>query len=300
MNNMEDNPREMELNFECGNEQQLEELAAVRDELSCVVYSGADGANNMVESIPEAEAAVAVEEPVEEPEKNKNFSTFSQDTEVLLRSRYPVNRPGGTPPLNGGTVHNQVTALETAIAGKSYGIALRILREQHNISYKELEQITCIQPRFLAALENENLEDLPAVVYVIAFVRTLCRFYKLSEATSNAMVKELKAHLEYSCNDELMNTLDIDRSGAAVNEQRLKKILMFITGTVIVFIALIVLLVVMLTSKGDNTASSAQTEKSVPPTAETAANGEVKFDPDSRYLLLEAPVMELPKLPVAQ
>ena len=301
MNNMEENPREMELNFDGGNDVQLEELEAVRDELSCVVNSDADDASDIAESDPVTEEVPAVAQAEENIAGKTDFPTFAPDTEVLLRSRHPVNRPGGTPPLsNNNSAHNQVTALEMAITGKSYGTALRILREQHNISYKELEQITCIQPHYLIALENEKLDDLPPVVYVIAYVRTLCRFYKLSEDTSNAMVQELKSHLEYSCNDELMNTLDIDRSGAAVNEQRLKKILMVMAGGVIVVVALIVLLIVMLTAGGEETTGSSRAEGVAAVDAEASASGEVNFDPDSRYLLLEAPVLELPKLPVAQ
>ena len=97
---MEDNPREMELNFDGGNDVQIEELEAVRDELSCVVNSDTDGASDIVENNPVNEETTASDPAVDESNRKADLPTFTPDTEVLLRSRHPVNRPGGTPPLS--------------------------------------------------------------------------------------------------------------------------------------------------------------------------------------------------------
>jgi cytoskeletal protein RodZ len=212
---------------------------------------------------------------------------------MLLRSRHPVNRPAGTPPLESTFAEETVTAMEMVVAGKSYGTAMRLLREQHNMSYKELEQVTLIQPRYLEALENEDLDNLPPLVYVIAYIRTLCRFYKVSSDTSQVLVAKLKEQLEYSCNDELMNTLDVDRSGAAANERRLKNIMMVLTGGVLGVIVLVILLVVLFRS---GCSAEESTEKK--PAAVSSSSVDSKFNTNKIDKLLPAPDNGVPKLPL--
>ncbi|MBE6368793.1 MAG: helix-turn-helix domain-containing protein [Lentisphaerae bacterium] len=275
---MEDKPRELELNFDSG---------AAAEQIAAELETA-----NFTDNVP----PVAAEE-VDAAAENVAADS-ANDVEVLLRSRHPANRPAGTPPLP-GTVHNTVSAMETAIAGKSYGMALRLLREQQNMSFKELEQLTRIQPRFLEALENEDLKVLPPLVYVIAYIRTLCRIYKLSDDTSQKLVAKLKEQLEYSCNDELMNTLDIDRSGAAANELKLKKIIFAMAGLAVGVIAVIVLIVVLAVNSGSDGAAEPVAAPSVTESAADAEKVE-KFDPNSLYSLLEPPALDLPKLPVAE
>lgn len=301
---MENNPREIEFNF--NNSENIEELEAARSALSGEL-AALDGENteNSVAETPAAEMiAGAAQIPAENvadtavdaavPAGNVSVEGLPEDAHNFLRSRQPMNRPAGTPPLRPNNADKGVSAVELAIAGQSYGAALRIMREQSNVSYKELEQVTLIQPHYLEALENENLQALPPLVYVIGFIRSLCRFYKLSEATGDAMVAKLKSQLEYTCNDGLMNSLDIDRSGEEVNERKLKRIMLGLCLAGILLCAVIVLAVVV---------SGAEREPKpvIPEAVAPEAGKEVKkFDPNTVYPLLEPPTLELPKLPVAE
>ena len=298
---MENNPREIEFNF--NNSENIEELEAARSALSGEL-AALDGENAGVTAAenpePEASAAQIPEENVPDtavaaaPAEKMSTGILPEDAQNFLRSRQPMNRPAGTPPLRANNADKGVSAVELAIAGQSYGAALRIMREQSNVSYKELEQVTLIQPHYLEALENENLQALPPLVYVIGFIRSLCRFYKLSDATGDSMVAELKNQLEYTCNDGLMNSLDIDRSGEEVNERKLKRIMLGLCLGGILLCAVIVLAVVV---------SSAERKPKpvIPEAVAPEAGKEVKkFDPNTIYPLLEPPTLDLPKLPVAE
>lgn len=297
---MENNPREIEFNF--NSSENIEELEAARQELSGELAAAAEEqapaagdltaaaegtvAGSAQTAAEEVEASAPAEEaPV--PAQDENIENF-------LRSRHPINRPAGTPPLRENSAASGISAVELAIAGQSYGAALRIMREQNNISYKELEQATLIQPHYLEALENENLAALPPLVYVIGFIRSLCRFYKLSDASGDAMVAELKGQLEYTCNDGLMNLLDVDRSGEEVNERKLKRIMLALCSAGVLLCAIIVLAIVW--------SSSAREIKVVIPESTAVEPGKEakKFDPNTIYPLLEPPTLELPKLPVAE
>lgn len=248
---------------------------------------------NSTENDAETYAADAEDPKAAEPAA---AAAAMSDSAVMLSSRHPSNRPAGTPPLENSYAAEPMTAMEMVVAGKSFGTALRILREQHNMSYEELEQVTRIQARFLEALENENLAALPPLVYAIGFIRTLSRVYKLSNSTSQQLVAKLKEQLEYSCNDELMNTLDIDCSGMVENERRLKRFLTAMAAAAIGLIGLIVLLIVCFSSCGDSRSTVATESGSDVVTVSTAEG----FDPKSIDGLLKAPTLEMPKLPVAE
>ena len=289
---MENNPREIELNFSSEND--MAELEAARSELSSELEKTESFQNESAAEWSTEEKPDAFQpdrEPVAEASGDSagdEKNVAEPDSPVLLRSRYPVNRPAGTPPLNDSPARENMSVLETTLAGKSYGIALKMLREQHGVSWKDLEQVTLIQSRYLEALENEDLKNLPPLVYVIGYIRSLCRFYKVTSVTSDAMVAQLKEQLEYSCkNEQLINSLEVDRSGAEANERQLKKIMMSAAGGLLLLV-LLVGAVVML--------CNADWSKN---TGEIKGN-EQKFDPNSIYSLLEPATMELPKIPVAE
>lgn len=304
---MEDTPKEIELNFDSGNEKNSSETETVGGGFPQFAPA-ADMTDNSWQAEAAADDCVTVENTVDTAADSAAGEILADtaekkpvnEPEMLLRSRYPANCPLGTPPLEKNSENTTVTAVDMAISGRSYGAALRILREQNNLSYKELEQITLIQPRFLEALENENLNALPQLVYVIAYIRNLCRFYRLSDETSNALVAKLKEQMEFACNDELMNTLDVDRSGAAANERQLRKILWSMAGIAAAVVAVIILLIVLLTGSSKREPDTTIPVEKQPAATEQSADSKSKFDSNTVYSLLEPPTLKLPKLPVAE
>ena len=281
----ENNPREMELNFSSSDER-VAEMQEARNELFDELTAETAAEDNAAD-FPEDNAAVI-------PEENTPVAAAVVADSPVLRSRHPVNRPAGTPPLPQDMVNETASAAEKAIAGKSYGVALRILREMHNVSYKDLDQITKIQPCFLEALENENLDQLPPLVYVIAYVRSLCRYYKLSSAASDTLVATLKEKLEYTCTDDIINTLDIDRRGEEVNERKMKKILWGFASLLLLLVLGVALTLFLIFRTPESEGSETEGAEN------TAVEQGKKFDPNTIYQLLEPPTLDLPKLPVAE
>ena len=291
----ENSPRELELNFS-SNEERIEDLEAARAELSGELN------NPPQEDLSEnnAEAAPADVAAGEQAVETAPVPAPAPDAEVL-RSRQPVNRPAGTPPLENVQNSGGVSALEKSFAGKSYGTVLRMLREHNKLTYNDLEQITKVQPHYWEALEKEALDKLPPVVFVVAYIRKLARYYKLSEETSNMLVAQLKDKMKYGCTDEIMSTLEVDRSGMEENERKLKRLLAALIGGVLLVIAAVVLIIVLFNSCGKDTAPAEPAGATSPEKAgSTTADGKNSFDPNTVYVLLEPPTLDLPRLPAGQ
>jgi flagellar biosynthesis protein FlhG len=62
------------------------------------------------------------------------------------------------------------------------GALLRKVRESQGVELTDIAQRTKISLTHLAAIENENLSELPATVYVQGFVQTVAKFLKLDAA----------------------------------------------------------------------------------------------------------------------
>ena len=272
---MENDPKEIELNFNDSSAPAEEEISGVLPEVNI------------------RENAVVWENTGNEEfagnDAGNDAASFSSGTDVL-RSQQPMNRPAGTPPLVSNPGEGRISTMEMLVAGKSCGTALRLLREQSQLSHKDIEQATLIQTHYLEALESENLSALPPLVYVIAFIRSLCNFYHLSNETTSQLVAKLKEQLEYTCNEGMMNSLDVDSSGAEVNEKRMKRIVLAAVGVLVLLVVLIILIV------GLCKESDTPQVKVV----DVPAGKQQHFDPNTIDSLLQPPTLDLPKLPVAE
>ena len=72
------------------------------------------------------------------------------------------------------------------------GILLRQLREEKQISIDEMSEITKINPFYLKAVEESNLEALPSLVFVQGFVRQIAKTLGLND---HKVVKSYMAFL---------------------------------------------------------------------------------------------------------
>ena len=235
-----------------------------------------------VEEPPEAVSAEPVGEPL--PEAVSVPAEMADPDPALPRSRMPANRPAGTMPL---TAAAGPMRQEIPLEGKRYGEFLREMRERRGLDYAALENATKILPRYLEALEKEDLKSLPPVVYVIAYIRTLCRFYGIGNDRSESLIRELKQELIPTCSDELLNTLEIDSSASEAHEKLLRRILWSAVGGA----GLLIILIGIGIYLSRRPAAPAQ------PASGTAAE---QFDAKRLDALLEPPTPEVTRLPVAK
>ena len=84
-----------------------------------------------------------------------------------------------------------------AIGRCSFGETVRELREISGYSLRQLAELTKIRETYLLALEEEDFDTLPPLIYIIAYLRQLAKFYQLSNEVSDALTAELRSHLEY-------------------------------------------------------------------------------------------------------
>ncbi|HET8577282.1 MAG TPA: RodZ domain-containing protein [Methylomirabilota bacterium] len=86
--------------------------------------------------------------------------------------------------------------MEQAEAARSLGTYLRSLREIKGGSLEEMARSTRVGVRHLEALENNNLAELPAPVFVRGFIRAYCSFLNEPADTALARYRELLGERE--------------------------------------------------------------------------------------------------------
>ena len=126
---MENDPREIELNFNGS--------SAPADEAKSDAWAEADAGNERdYHEYSGNEESAGDEAVVPMDENGAGNSAFSNaNGGDMLRSQQPMNRPAGTLPLVNGQGRERVSAVEMVVTGKSYGTALRLLREHYQFSY---------------------------------------------------------------------------------------------------------------------------------------------------------------------
>jgi cytoskeleton protein RodZ len=76
---------------------------------------------------------------------------------------------------------------------RAVGEVLREAREAQGVELSEVERVTKIRSRFLAAIEEERWDVLPGRAYATGFVRTYAEFLELDPAP---LVAQLRSELE--------------------------------------------------------------------------------------------------------
>ena len=121
----------------------------------------------------------------------------------------------------------------------SYGEVLKALRLASGCSIEELADETRIKTMCLKALEEENLDDLPQEVYVIAYVKKLCMLYGMGDRR----IAELTASLRQQLKRELPEDISRNLCGHSVsddNDRHVRRL-----AITLITIAIILLLVVI-------------------------------------------------------
>lgn len=67
------------------------------------------------------------------------------------------------------------------VSSQTLGEFLRSCREHSGLELSQIGQYSQVQPKYILALEEGRYKDLPALVYVKGFLRSLCRIYQISE-----------------------------------------------------------------------------------------------------------------------
>ncbi len=165
-----------------------------------------------------------------------------------------------------------------------FGAYLRELRQQRRMSPSEVGEATKIRSIYIEAIEAEDYSSLPPVVYVLAYVKTLCAFYGVDDALMESLTADIRQRLEYEApGDPSKSVVDMELSEE--NPILLKRILLVAGAGVFFITVLLTLLVLALTSDSG-------AESSVPQGGAPAALEEKQL-----LEMQPAPVLEVVPLP---
>ena len=132
-----------------------------------------------------------------------------------------------------------------------FGRYLRELRMQRRLSVSEVGEATKIRSIYIEAIEEEDYASLPPVVYVLAYVKTLCAFYGLDEALTESLTVDIRQRLEYEApGDPSKSVVDMELSEE--NPILLKRILLVAGAGVFLVTVALTLLVLALTSDSNS------------------------------------------------
>ena len=90
---------------------------------------------------------------------------------------------------------------------RSCGAFLKLQRERLNYSVETVFHETRIKPEIITALENEDFSLLPQPVYVIAYVKRLCRFYNVNNALAREFLDRLRESIVFDVPEDLSKSV---------------------------------------------------------------------------------------------
>lgn len=113
------------------------------------------------------------------------------------------------------------------LGGLSFGHIFSDLRKMNNLSIEQLAGETKIRSTYIEAIEKEDLDTLPPLIYIIAYLRQLAKFYNLSGEASDLITGELRKNLSYESPENVSKHI-VDSEKSEENERKLRKLLVLI------------------------------------------------------------------------
>ena len=120
----------------------------------------------------------------------------------------------------------------------SCGEFLRLQRERLGYSVGQVFEETKIKPEIITALEAEDFSRLPGPVYIIAYVKRLCRFYNVD----NVLARDFLDRLRGSINFDVPADLSKSVKGSDVSSEHLRRM----RNLALIAAALILLLLLLI------------------------------------------------------
>ena len=93
-----------------------------------------------------------------------------------------------------------------------------------------------ISARYITAIEQNDLGNMPPPVYAIAYIRKLSEYYNINKDSAEKMVESLRSELNREIPDTLMSRVEFDTEAAEENEREVRKLLWLLGGGFAAFI----------------------------------------------------------------
>ena len=203
-----------------------------------------DEENRDNELFPDTETGTAQEPPRTAPEVPAPSAAAAppavpETSAVAASCAVPVS--SGVPAGRGLTEDDPVVEPErpeTDSGGaRSCGAFLKLQRERLNYSVETVFRETKIKPEIITALEAEDFSALPQPVYVIAYVKRLCRFYNVNNALAREFLDRLRKAIVFDVPEDLSKSV----KGSDAGEDNLRRMRSLALAAVSVILLLVLL-----------------------------------------------------------
>jgi len=146
---------------------------------------------------------------------------------------------------------------------QSFGNFLKQIRLYNKLDIDTISRETKIKALYLEALENEDLDRLPQLVYVIGYIRKLCVLYKVSTLEADELTKVLREQLECELPEDINKSI-VDRESSEENEKKIKQLMFIIVSSILLIVAVLVFGGVMIFSGCKHRAEAAAAGTTMP------------------------------------
>jgi len=175
------------------------------------------------------------------------FSVDVPDEEEPPRETGAEEPPAGASSRRGGenAPARRRPATAPAVSDAEFGTQVRDLRLRSGLSIEEVSAETLIKADYLRALEEGDFDALPALVYVTAYLRRLCRLYGAGPDESDALVLQLHDHLIYEIPEHpaiKVHDLETDER----EQRRIRQIVFGVTATAVLLVLILAVAAVLL------------------------------------------------------
>ncbi len=111
-------------------------------------------------------------------------------------------------------------------------------RVRAGLSFDQAAITTKIKRNFIEALERDDFQNLPAPVYVNAYVRSLCYLYKIDENKVISLLGKAKGKtLEYTVPEEVIHHIEKGKQVNIVQENKVRRITLTLIAACLILVA---------------------------------------------------------------
>ncbi|MCP3965852.1 MAG: hypothetical protein GY750_01690 [Lentisphaerae bacterium] len=198
------------------------------------------GPNLFKPSQSQIDAALKKQQSHASARENKQVKTEIKTMQELTNKE--PKAPGKKAKNNAGSLEEET--FKTGVI--SFGKYLQETRIEQGYSLSQVEDGTKIRSYYIEALENELVNKLPPGVFIFAYVRSICAFYKIPQGKVDFILEELKSKIDSNVPQELYENINLDYEVDQESEQRLRNLTWLISGAAVLFIAIVTVAVILL------------------------------------------------------
>ncbi|HBC88059.1 MAG TPA: hypothetical protein DCZ94_14005 [Lentisphaeria bacterium] len=115
-------------------------------------------------------------------------------------------------------------------------------RVRSGLSIDQVSITTKIKKNFIEALERDDFQNLPAPVYVNAYVRTLCYLYHVDENQVLVLLNKVKGKvLEYTVPEEVIHQLEKGKQVNLLQQIKVRRIMLTVIAACVILSASILM-----------------------------------------------------------